>query len=1238
MDLIGKEILNYRIEKLIGKGGMGSVYLAENKDIEQKVAIKVLNDDLVQSPTVRERMKKEAQTLLRLDHPNIVKLLNYIEQDDGIYLIMEYVEGCSLEDYLLNKNGLIVESRAYEMIRELLVAFSYAHKQGVIHRDIKPSNIFITKDNHMKVLDFGIAHLISESNEDEKGWIVGTPSFMSPEQVTGENIDQRSDIYSLGVLIHTMLTGRAPYDTTTMSEERIKDNVLKEPLLRMKEYYPYISEGMQKVVDKAVSKDPDNRFQDCGEFLRAVKKILSPDPIPSYVKYSVLALIVIILGGGWWIWDYNREKVNYYKDYVERWGVPVGINRLSSGEMKHTYVAYRIIKKKGKVIRLSYVNNKGNVMDDGESEHIGRPTDAKYSYRSDGTLEYVDFINRSGKVLYRQKYEEKDGKLNTLIFQYNDEHGTERCLPKESIGYVKMEDEDADKGIVSRYFLTFDKHGYITKIQYGNRFNQEVGDVNNIYGIQYKRDKKGRIIEEEYLNSAGTPQPTSWGLGIKRFVYDDDDNWIEADYLGCDGKPSLDDKDGIAIYSMEYDKYGNILYALHKSGDGKLMIDPKNNIAGVAYTYDKQGHRILETYLGPDKKPYYIGSYCSSQMEYDENGYLCKSTSVDEKGRPALNNSGDASLLSVNDIHGNHLVEKFLGLKGELVETTDGYAYDKAKFDSIGNLIEISFYGKNNQLMPYKGTYACYRNQYNARNQIVKTIYYGTDMKPHADEVGVTCTVNEYDEKMGNLIRRAFYSDENAKNLVLNSEGISGWISKYDDYGNEIERSFFNASNGLCLSKYGYARWTATYDSKGYMLKKRYYNVSNSLTICNEDGCAGFNYKYDNHGNVTDIYYIGTDGNLSASKFVEHYKYDNFANRTECAFTDRTGNPTLYQGYYKSVSKFDQRRHELETRYYNKSGQLSLVGKKYAIIKYKYDLYGNVIENSYWISDTKPGLDENNVFKRIKEYNQMGKITREVNYDSKGNPTAYKGGAPEGRAKYDQRGNQVEVSCWDGKGHLIKGDGGFAVYRSSYNARNQILETRYYDVNNKLRTDNYAILRNTYDDYGDQLSEAYYDYKNSPMMGPGGFSKATCTYGSNRELLLIKYFDASGKLIATKNQKTGQLTMANGRTSGGSAAPTQTSNSSSNWQAVWISSARQCPQKLTDGIVAVKIIVSSSSLVIYMQLTEESKYDMTDSSIADYKTKFRYLKGYFHSKGGVPSSVSLTLVALDKAGRSIFSI
>lgn len=239
--MIPTDILNYRIVRHLGSGGMGSVYLAVNTNIDQQVAIKVLHPGIAKNPVLRARFKQEAELLCSLDHQGIVKFLNYVETADGVFLIMEYVKGITLEDFINKKNGLIVEKKAYPMICEILDAFDYAHSKGIVHRDIKPSNIIIQEDGHIKIMDFGIAQIVSESNITDSKYIMGTPTYMSPEQIYGKNVDARSDIYSIGVLIYNMLTGRAPYDSTMLTAQEIRQKVVRENMPRMAEYYPYIS-------------------------------------------------------------------------------------------------------------------------------------------------------------------------------------------------------------------------------------------------------------------------------------------------------------------------------------------------------------------------------------------------------------------------------------------------------------------------------------------------------------------------------------------------------------------------------------------------------------------------------------------------------------------------------------------------------------------------------------------------------------------------------------------------------------------------------------------------------------------------------------------------------------------------------------------------------------------------------------------------------------------------------------
>ena len=268
--MIGKKILNYEIKSLIGEGGMGNVYLGEHTQIGRKVAIKVLHQRLASNESLRERFRNEASAMALLQHPNIVMLHDYLESEDGLFLIMEYVEGIDLDDYIRKVTGPIGEEETKVLMSQLLKAFSYAHEQGVIHRDIKPSNILIAKNRTIKVLDFGIAKLLDgDKTLTKTGTQMGTVLYMSPEQVRGQKIDQRTDIYSLGVTLFQMVTGQAPYKTDT-TEYEVYHQIVHDPLPKASTIYPGVSVGLENTIERATFKDMDQRFSSCEEFLRSI--------------------------------------------------------------------------------------------------------------------------------------------------------------------------------------------------------------------------------------------------------------------------------------------------------------------------------------------------------------------------------------------------------------------------------------------------------------------------------------------------------------------------------------------------------------------------------------------------------------------------------------------------------------------------------------------------------------------------------------------------------------------------------------------------------------------------------------------------------------------------------------------------------------------------------------------------------------------------------------------------------
>jgi serine/threonine protein kinase len=269
--MIGERVLNYKIEALLGEGGVGSVYLATHSQLGRKVAIKVLNPSLVNNVEVRERFRNEAATLSSLQHINIVTLYDYLEDERGLFLIMEYVSGNSLDNYIRQVSGPIPEQKAIYFFNQILDGLSYAHLRGIVHRDIKPSNIIITSDADAKILDFGIAKILKEGKAGmtKTGARLGTVLFMSPEQVKGQGVDLRTDIYSLGITLFEMLTGRCPYDENSVEFE-IYNKIVLEPLPRAKSFYPMVSDKMQAIIDKATAKNPAERFQSCEEFKLAL--------------------------------------------------------------------------------------------------------------------------------------------------------------------------------------------------------------------------------------------------------------------------------------------------------------------------------------------------------------------------------------------------------------------------------------------------------------------------------------------------------------------------------------------------------------------------------------------------------------------------------------------------------------------------------------------------------------------------------------------------------------------------------------------------------------------------------------------------------------------------------------------------------------------------------------------------------------------------------------------------------
>lgn len=265
--MIGSVVGNYKIIDKIGEGGMGAVFKGVDLMLEREVAIKMLRPELAQQPNVVERFRTEAVTLAKLNHPNVATLHSFFRQGEDFFMVMEFVRGETL-DSLIRQNGAMPCERAVELFSMALEGIDHAHRMGIVHRDIKPANMMLTETGSIKVMDFGIARVLGSDRLTRAGHLIGTAEYMSPEQVRGEETDARSDIYSLGILLYEMLTGRVPFNSA--SEYELMRSQIEDAPTPPRAFSPQVPLRIEQAIMRALAKKREARYQSASEFRKSL--------------------------------------------------------------------------------------------------------------------------------------------------------------------------------------------------------------------------------------------------------------------------------------------------------------------------------------------------------------------------------------------------------------------------------------------------------------------------------------------------------------------------------------------------------------------------------------------------------------------------------------------------------------------------------------------------------------------------------------------------------------------------------------------------------------------------------------------------------------------------------------------------------------------------------------------------------------------------------------------------------
>jgi len=270
--LIGSKLGKYEIRTEIGRGGMGAVYRGYDPMLERYVAIKVLAPNLVWETDFVERFLREARAAARLKHPNIVTIYDVGQESGWYYYVMEYLEGQTLSE-LIQRRGPLSSEQAISILRPLADALDYAHHEGLVHRDIKPGNILLGKAGRVTLTDFGIARAAQQARLTATGTIMGSPTYMSPEQTKGLSVDSRSDQYSLAVVAYEMMSGRVPFEADSTLSLMYK--VVHESPPPIRQAVPGLPAGVEVVLGQALAKKPGDRYRTVSAFIEELGKALS---------------------------------------------------------------------------------------------------------------------------------------------------------------------------------------------------------------------------------------------------------------------------------------------------------------------------------------------------------------------------------------------------------------------------------------------------------------------------------------------------------------------------------------------------------------------------------------------------------------------------------------------------------------------------------------------------------------------------------------------------------------------------------------------------------------------------------------------------------------------------------------------------------------------------------------------------------------------------------------------------
>ncbi len=598
---------------------------------------------------------------------------------------------------------------------------------------------------------------------------------------------------------------------------------------------------------------------------------------------ALCTLCFMTLGGLALLWDYNREKTAYYTDYVEEWGIPKGIGRLSKETVRHREYSWQIVSQHRKAKSLTRVNSAGKPRESEFAADMDRPVCMRYFYRETGKLSHAEEYYAHGRLLRVWDYSDD---LHYVWFKATKRGGIAASsyarTRVKNVDMIPEMGEEEKKSAIVGWELSYDAQGRIVQKLYLNRREEPALDAEGIAGIAYDYDDRGQVRKMTFVGIDRKPTSICCGAASQVFQYTTEGYRQATAWLDEESAPSLN-PDGWGRAEFRFDPWGNETHCAFFGEDGAPCVDATLGVAAWNAQFDERGNRTISAYIGADGNPCFTkDGYSIQKRQFDEYGNEIGCGFFAADGSPCLHKEGCSSVKCLFDERGNNIGGALFDTDGKRCLNTHGISAWRVKYDERGNRTEIA--------------------------------HFGTDDKPCLNCEGFSISKEKHDER-GNTTELAFFGTDGK--LCRHTDGNAGWRRRYDERGNEIEYTLFGTDGKPCLTKWKFASFRRQYDEQGNVIEWAYFDLEGKP--CLTWGYATNKMKYDDRGNKVEITYFGPDGKPCCMQdgFASwRAAYDRNGRLIEKAYFGIDGKPCLTKwGYAVVKTKYDECGKKSETRF-----------------------------------------------------------------------------------------------------------------------------------------------------------------------------------------------------------------------------------------------------------------------------------------------------------------------------------